>query len=194
MAGVLSGGRHGGGDKGSLVLVVDAQGRRRRRAGEAGPGRRAPRQGVSVARVLVDGKLVAAGVREARVLNLAPGESHALRVEAVNRRPHQRAVHGRLGDGGGAGSVALRPGASPSRTCRRSTGRRHGGARAQPACQSRSPGQPASRRPHRRPRQKPDTATVWSATTSLAVSKRRFCASRLARPARHCFDLGACRA
>ena len=40
--------------------------------------------------MLVDGKLVAAGVREARVLDLAPGESHALRVEAVDRTPHER--------------------------------------------------------------------------------------------------------
>ena len=47
-------------------------------------------KGVEVARVLVDGKLVAAGVREARVLDLAPGESHALRVEAVDRTPHER--------------------------------------------------------------------------------------------------------
>jgi hypothetical protein len=48
-------------------------------------------RGVDVARVLVDGKLVASGVREARVLDLAPGESHALRVEAVDRTPHERA-------------------------------------------------------------------------------------------------------
>jgi hypothetical protein len=47
-------------------------------------------RGVETARVLVDGKLVAAGVREARVLDLAPGESHALRVEAVDRAPHER--------------------------------------------------------------------------------------------------------
>ena len=29
-------------------------------------------------------------MREARVLDLAPGESHALRVEAVDRAPHER--------------------------------------------------------------------------------------------------------
>ena len=47
-------------------------------------------KGAETARVLVDGKVVAAGVREARVLDLAPGESHALRVEAVDRTPHER--------------------------------------------------------------------------------------------------------
>jgi hypothetical protein len=47
-------------------------------------------KGVDVARVLVDGRLVAAGVREARVLDLAPGEAHALRVEAADRTPHER--------------------------------------------------------------------------------------------------------
>jgi hypothetical protein len=47
-------------------------------------------KGTDVARVLVDGKLVAAGVREARVLDLTPGEAHALRVEAVDRTPHER--------------------------------------------------------------------------------------------------------
>ena len=48
--------------------------------------------------------------------------------------------------------------------------------------------------PDRRPRQKPDTATAWSATTSSAVEvmlRRRFCAPRLARSARPCFDLEA---
>jgi hypothetical protein len=48
-------------------------------------------KGVDVARVLVDGKVIASGVHEARVLDLAPGESHALRVEAADRVPHERA-------------------------------------------------------------------------------------------------------
>jgi hypothetical protein len=47
--------------------------------------------------VLVDGKVVASGVREARVLDLAPGASHALRVEAVDRAPHEQTFHGRRG-------------------------------------------------------------------------------------------------
>jgi serine/threonine-protein kinase len=91
VAAILFGGRHGGGDRGALV-VVDAQ---------APPATTVPDKpipgrahvivkGVDVARVLVDGKLVAAGVREARVLDLAPGQSHALRVEAVDRAPHER--------------------------------------------------------------------------------------------------------
>jgi len=41
--------------------------------------------------VLVDGKVVAAGVREASVPDLAPGVSHALRVEAADHAPHERA-------------------------------------------------------------------------------------------------------
>ena len=48
-------------------------------------------KGADTARVLVDGKLIAAGVREARVLDLAPGASHALRVEAADRTPQERA-------------------------------------------------------------------------------------------------------
>jgi tRNA A-37 threonylcarbamoyl transferase component Bud32 len=88
----LLAGRHGGGDKGSLVLVVDAQ----VPPATALPAKPVPGRahvvvkGVDVARVLVDGKLVAAGVREARVLDLAPGASHALRVEAVDRTPYER--------------------------------------------------------------------------------------------------------
>jgi hypothetical protein len=91
-AAILLGGRHGGGDKGSLVVVVDAQAP----PATTGPVKPLPGRahvvvkGVEIARVLVDGKLVAAGVREARVLDLAPGESHALRVEAVDRTPHER--------------------------------------------------------------------------------------------------------
>jgi hypothetical protein len=89
---IAFGARSGGGDghKGPLLTVVDAQ----------PPATAAPRplpgrahvvvKGAADARVLVDGKLVAAGVSEARVLDLAPGESHALRVEAVDRTPHER--------------------------------------------------------------------------------------------------------
>jgi eukaryotic-like serine/threonine-protein kinase len=47
--------------------------------------------GVDGARVLVDGKLVAAGVREARVTDLASGQPHQLRVEAVGQPAHERA-------------------------------------------------------------------------------------------------------
>jgi serine/threonine-protein kinase len=90
---IVLGGRHGGVDKGPLVLVVDGQAP----SSAAVPAKPVPGRahvvvkGVDVARVLVDGKLVAAGVHEARILNLAPGEAHALRVEAVDRAPHERA-------------------------------------------------------------------------------------------------------
>jgi serine/threonine-protein kinase len=88
------GARHGDGDKRALVAVVDAQASPAAPAGSAGkplPGRaHVVVKGTDVARVLVDGKLVAAGVREARVLDLTPGEAHALRVEAVDRTPHER--------------------------------------------------------------------------------------------------------
>ena len=88
---IVLGARNGGGDKGSLVVVSDAQPPPATIAAKPVPGRaHVVVKGVEVARVLVDGKLVAAGVREARVLDLAPGESHALRVEAVDRTPHER--------------------------------------------------------------------------------------------------------
>ncbi len=47
-------------------------------------------KGVDAASVLVDGKLIAAGVREARVPDVAPGELHHLRVEATGRPPFER--------------------------------------------------------------------------------------------------------
>ena len=46
--------------------------------------------GVDSASVMVDGKLVAAGVHEARVPNVTPGEPHHLRVEASGRAPFER--------------------------------------------------------------------------------------------------------
>ena len=73
------------------MVVSDAQPPPATLAAKPVPGRaHVVVKGVEVARVLVDGKLVAAGVREARVLDLAPGEPHALRVEAVDRTPHER--------------------------------------------------------------------------------------------------------
>jgi serine/threonine protein kinase len=42
------------------------------------------------ARVLVDGKLIAAGVREAQVPGLAPGQPHQLRVEVAGRPAFER--------------------------------------------------------------------------------------------------------
>ncbi|HEY7375009.1 MAG TPA: serine/threonine-protein kinase [Polyangia bacterium] len=85
-------GRHGGGDRGPLVVVADAQAPSTGAPAKPMPGRaHVVVKGADVARVLVDGKLVAAGVREARILDLAPGEPHALRVEAVDRAPHERA-------------------------------------------------------------------------------------------------------
>jgi serine/threonine protein kinase len=46
--------------------------------------------GIDGARVLIDGKLVAEGVRETRVANLAAAQPHRLRVEAPDRTPHER--------------------------------------------------------------------------------------------------------
>jgi len=85
---IALGGRHGGADKGALVTAVDAQPATTARPM---PGRaHVVVKGADDARVLVDGRVVASGVREARVLDLSPGESHALRVEAVDRAPHER--------------------------------------------------------------------------------------------------------
>ena len=95
---VALGGRHGGGDKGALVTVVDAQPPpAATTANKPMPGRAHvvvrgadDARVLRVVRVLIDGRVVASGVREARVLDLAPGESHALRVEAVDRAPLER--------------------------------------------------------------------------------------------------------
>jgi len=85
-------GRHGGGDRGPLVVVADAQAPASALPAKPLPGRaHVVVKGADAARVLVDGKLVAAGVHEARVLDLAPGHSHALRIEAADRAPHERA-------------------------------------------------------------------------------------------------------
>ncbi|HMF42670.1 MAG TPA: protein kinase [Polyangia bacterium] len=84
-------GRHGG-DRGPLVVVADAQAPAGALPAKPVPGRaHVIVKGADIARVLVDGKLVAAGVREARVLDLAPGTAHALRVEAADRTPQERA-------------------------------------------------------------------------------------------------------
>jgi serine/threonine-protein kinase len=83
--------RHGAGEGSAVLSVVDAQAPAPAIAAKPLPGRaHVVVKGTEVARVLVDGKVVAAGVREARVLDLAPGEAHALRVEAVDRTPHER--------------------------------------------------------------------------------------------------------
>ena len=91
---IALGGRHGGGDKGALATVVDAQpppAASPTAIPKPMPGRaHVVVKGADDARVLVDGRVVASGVREARVLDLAPGQSHALRVEAVDRAPHER--------------------------------------------------------------------------------------------------------
>ena len=87
---IVLGARHGGADKSALVTVADAQ-PPSAAATKPLPGRaHVVVKGTDVARVLVDGKVVAAGVREARVMDLAPGESHALRVEAVDRVAHDQ--------------------------------------------------------------------------------------------------------
>jgi serine/threonine-protein kinase len=90
-AAIVLGARHGGADRNALVTVADAQPPPATVAKPL-PGRaHVIVKGADVARVLVDGKVVAAGVREARVIDLAPGETHALRVEAVDRTPQERA-------------------------------------------------------------------------------------------------------
>jgi serine/threonine-protein kinase len=48
-------------------------------------------KGADSASVMVDGKLVAAGVREARVPDISPNQPHHLRVEAAGRPPFERA-------------------------------------------------------------------------------------------------------
>jgi len=90
---IVIGTRHSGGnDRQSLVLVVDAQPPATGLAPKLAPGRaHVVVKGVDVARVLVDGKVVAAGVREASIPDLEPGVSHALRVEAADHVPHERA-------------------------------------------------------------------------------------------------------
>jgi hypothetical protein len=42
------------------------------------------------ARVLVDGKLIASGVREAQIPGVTPGQPHQLRVEVAGRPPFER--------------------------------------------------------------------------------------------------------
>ena len=150
-------------------------GRRRARARrrQAGGGRRArgpgPRSG--------PGRVARAARRGRRIGRRTSGSSRS-------RRARRRSWKCRF-------PPRLPP---PSRSCRRRTGN---GATA-PSGRSRRPRwvpvRRASRPPHRRLRQNPDTATAWSATTSSAANSRRFCASRLARRTRRCFDRGACRA
>ena len=180
VAAFLLAGRHGGGDKGSLVLVVDAQ----VPPATTSPAKPLPGRahvvvkGVDVARVLVDGKLVAAGVREARVLDLAPGESHALRVEAVDRTPHERQFTVAAGTEAELevslpATLPRLPQARPRRragaACEAAR-RRHQATAGGPGAAVRR----ASRPPRHRPRQNPDTATAWSATTSSAASRPPF--------------------
>ena len=152
VAAFLLAGRHGGGDKGALVLVVDAQ----VPPATALPAKPVPGRahvvvkGADVARVLVDGKLVAAGVREARVLDLAPGEPHALRVEAVDRRPHERQFTVASGTEAEL-EVSLSPEAPPAAEPQLPAqhGKRRDGARPQPAAKvgAGQAGQPATPAP-----------------------------------------------
>ena len=89
---IFLGTRHGGNDRQSLVAVTDAQPPGTAATSKPVPGRaHVVVKGVDVARVLVDGKVVVAGVHEATIPDLAPGVSHALRVEAADHAPHERA-------------------------------------------------------------------------------------------------------
>jgi hypothetical protein len=106
--------RHSGGnDRQSLVLVTDAQPPATTAAAKPVPGRaHVVVKGVDVARVLVDGKVVVAGVHEATIPDLAPGVSHALRVEAADHAPHERAFTVAAG-GEVELEVSLAPSGSP---------------------------------------------------------------------------------
>jgi eukaryotic-like serine/threonine-protein kinase len=143
-------GRREGGDKGSLVVVVDAQPPPAATTARPAPGRaHVVVKGVEVARVLVDGKLVAAGVREARVLDLAPGESHALRVEAVDRTPHERVFTVAAGAEAEL-EVSLAPPAAPEpRTPPRAAGARRHDTVAAPKTTGTAPSTAPSKPRHR---------------------------------------------
>jgi len=86
----LAGGRKGGGGD-DLVMVIDAQSPPAITPPAPTPGRaHVVVAGVDGANVMVDGKLVASGVREARIPALAAGEPHQLRVEAAGQPVHER--------------------------------------------------------------------------------------------------------
>ena len=107
------------------------------------------------ASVIVDGKVVATGVREARVPGVAPGQPHRLRVEAPGRPPFERTFTVAADT-----EVELEAAMAPL-----------------PAAHP--PGHPATERPHRREpwrpaqpgRASPATATASSATTSSTRSR-----------------------
>jgi serine/threonine-protein kinase len=148
---IALGGRHGGGgDKGALVTVADAQPPPAATAAKPLPGRaHVVVRGADVARVLVDGRLVASGVHEARVLDLAPGASHALRVEAVDRAPHERSFTVAAGTEAEL-EVALAPVAAPETPPPAARPRRHDTAAAsKPAGQPTTP-PPATSKPRHR--------------------------------------------
>ena len=163
---VALGGRHGGGEKGALVTVVDAQPPPATTTANKPISGRAHIvvTGADDARVLVDGRVVASGVREARVLDLAPGESHALRVEAVDSAPHERSFTVAAGTEAEL-EVSLAPTTPPAVEPHPAAA--HASATTRPRPRPVSPPRPR-RRP---PRQKHDTGTVWSVTTSSTVSR-----------------------
>jgi serine/threonine protein kinase len=85
----LIGGRKGGSD--NLVVVTDAQSPPAIVPPAPAPGRaHVVVAGVDGAKVMVDGKLVASGVREAHIPGLTAGEPHQLRVEAAGQPVHER--------------------------------------------------------------------------------------------------------
>ena len=159
------GGRKGGGD--NLVMVTDAQSPPVVAPPAPAPGRaHVVVAGVDGAKVMVDGKLVASGVREARIPELAAGEPHQLRVEAAGQPVHERTFTVAAGAEAEIAvtfsppppvvpAVDIRPAHTASD--RRPRGRKEPRRRGEPSV------------PDRRPRQKSVTATAWSATTSSAV-------------------------
>ena len=185
------GGRNGGGDKGSLVVVTDAQSPPAAPAGQAGAGARARgregrRRRARAGRRQAGRGRRARGARPRSAAGRAAraarrGRRTARRTSARSRSPRARRRSWRCRSRRRRRPYPQWP--RPARTAGAKT-RRHEAVA--------TPGSP--RRRHRRPRQSPDTATAWSATTSSTASEGDFSAPRLASRARRCFDRGACRA
>jgi len=174
VAAVLLGGRHGGGDKGSLVLVVDAQ---------APPATTVPAKPVPGAPTWSSKGSTSRACwstaswwrracarrgswtwLRARRMRSASRPSTGRRTNASSASPRGRRRSSR--------SRSRHPGPR-SRRLRRST-RSARAARGRCSLPRQRPVSRGRRRPHRPPRQNPDTATAWSATTSSAASNASF--------------------
>ncbi len=147
----LMGGRKGGGD--NLVMVTDAQSPSVVAPPAPAPGRaHVVVAGVDGAKVMVDGKLVASGVREARIPELAAGEPHQLRVEAAGQPVHERTFTVAAGaEAEIAVTFSPPPPVVPAVDVRPAHGKRTGGRAkdAAPATSEASPPPAASKKRHR---------------------------------------------